>query len=211
MNLRIRHYASATATMIFGTVIVFGVVITMNELASGPEKRDAGQETSFRVEKPEKEPPPPPPSKPEPQEQPSNPTPPPPLANLDSAIGSVDIPLPGVDMANLSDLGDSSLSADKNLVMTDETVDTPPRPIKQVPMQYPPGAKARGVEGHVVISLLISQTGEVRKVRVLESEPAGVFEEVALQAIRQWRFEPAKYQGENVKVWARQRIRFDLG
>jgi protein TonB len=210
MTTRVRHYTSATLTMLLGTVIVFGVVITMNELASGPDKRDVDQQTSFQVKKQEKQPPPPPPSEPEPQQQPDNPAPPPPLANLDSAIGSVDIPLPGVDMANLSNLGDSSLSADKNLVMTDDTVDTPPRPVKQVPMQYPPQAKAQGVEGYVVVSLLISQAGEVQKVRVLESEPGGVFEDVAVEAIRGWRFEPAQYQGESVKVWARQRIQFDL-
>ena len=209
MSQRIRHYASAVVTMFLGTFIVFGVVITMNELASGPDKRDVDRQTSFNVEKQEKQPPPPPPE-PEPQKQPESPTPPPPLANLDSAIGSVDIPLPGVDMDSLTGLGDSSLKADKDLVMTDDTVDTPPRPLRQVPMQYPPQAKARGVEGYVVVSLLIGESGDVQRVRVLESEPGGVFEEVAVEAIRGWRFEPARYQGESVRVWARQRIQFDL-
>jgi len=58
--------------------------------------------------------------------------------------------------------------------------------------------------------LLISAAGEIEKVQVLESSPAGLFEESAVQGVRNWRFEPAQYQGRSVRVWAKQRIRFDL-
>ena len=81
---------------------------------------------------------------------------------------------------------------------------------KQGHVAYPKTAGSRGVEGYVVLSLLISATGEIEKVQVLESSPSGVFEDAALQGVRNWRFEPAQYQGRNVKVWARQRVRFDL-
>lgn len=209
MDLRTRHYAWALATMLLGTGIVFGVVITMNELASAPEQKKKDQSTSFEVAKPEKEPPPPP-DKPEPQKQQKPANPPPPLANLDSAIGSVDIPMPGVDTQSLAKAGESGVGGKKDVVMTDETVDKPPKPVQQAPMQYPPEAKAEGTEGYVVLSILITKSGEVQKVRVLDSEPKGVFDSVAAQAIRKWRFEPARYQGEPVKVWARQRIQFDL-
>ena len=114
-------------------------------------------------------------------------------------------------MSQLGSVSDSSLGSDKDLVMTDDTVDKPPQPVRQTAMQYPPKAKAQGVEGYVLVSLLIGDNGEVQKVRVLESEPGGVFEQTAVNAIRQWRFQPAQYQGKNVKVWARQKIRFNLG
>jgi protein TonB len=29
--------------------------------------------------------------------------------------------------------------------------------------------------------------------------------------VQSWKFEPASYQGENVRVWVTQRVRFDLG
>jgi hypothetical protein len=29
--------------------------------------------------------------------------------------------------------------------------------------------------------------------------------------VNQWRFDPANYQGQAVRAWAKQRIRFDLG
>ncbi len=96
------------------------------------------------------------------------------------------------------------------MVMTDETVDTPPQATRQVAMQYPADAKRKGVEGYVTLSLLIDDQGQVQRVRVLESQPAGTFDQSAIDAVRQWNFEPAKYKGQSVRVWARQTIRFNL-
>ena len=45
---------------------------------------------------------------------------------------------------------------------------------------------------------------------MVESYPEGIFDEVAVQGVNQWRFEPANYQGKAVRAWARQRVRFDL-
>ena len=90
------------------------------------------------------------------------------------------------------------------------SVDKPPRATYQAPMNYPPRARAKGTEGFVVFSLLIGITGEIEQVRIVESYPEGVFDEAATQGINQWRFEPAMYQGQAVRSWARQRIRFDL-
>jgi protein TonB len=102
-------------------------------------------------------------------------------------------------------LGDGS-----GLVMTDDTVDQPPRATFQAPMVYPPRARSQGVEGYVVLSLLIGLTGEIEQVEVVESYPEGTFDEAALAGVNQWRFDPALYQGQAVRAWARQRIRFDL-
>lgn len=52
--------------------------------------------------------------------------------------------------------------------------------------------------------------GSVRQTQVLESSPSGVFDDAALQGVRSWQFEPAKYKGDSVRVWAKQKIRFDL-
>jgi protein TonB len=51
----------------------------------------------------------------------------------------------------------------------------------------------------------------VEKVKVLESSPPGVFDDVAAQGVQGWKFEPASYKGEAVRVWATQKVRFDLG
>jgi protein TonB len=62
----------------------------------------------------------------------------------------------------------------------------------------------------VNLRLLIGPAGDVERVKITESEPPGVFEDGARQAMRQCRFEPATYQGKPVKVWARQRVNFKL-
>ena len=46
---------------------------------------------------------------------------------------------------------------------------------------------------------------------MLETSPPGVFDDVAAQGVQGWKFEPASYKGEAVRVWATQKVRFDLG
>jgi protein TonB len=94
--------------------------------------------------------------------------------------------------------------------MTAELVDVPPKPITRGTFKYPPAAKKKGIKGYVLLSVLVDVDGSVNQVQVLESNPSGIFDSAALQGIRDWQFEPAKYKGETVKVWAKQKIRFDL-
>jgi len=61
-----------------------------------------------------------------------------------------------------------------------------------------------------MFNILISAEGNVEDIRVLESSPSGVFEESAMEALKNWKFEPAVYQGKKVKVWAKQKISFKL-
>jgi protein TonB len=77
-------------------------------------------------------------------------------------------------------------------------------------MQYPQRLRDKGIEGHVTMSVLVNATGGVERVKIIESKPPGVFDDVAQQAIRGWRFQPGTYEGEAVKVWVRQTFRFEL-
>jgi outer membrane biosynthesis protein TonB len=45
--------------------------------------------------------------------------------------------------------------------------------------------------------------------KVLEAEPQGVFETSVLNGTRDWRFVPARYKGEPVQVWVKQKISFN--
>src|SRR3546814_15234577 len=94
--------------------------------------------------------------------------------------------------------------------MTDDSVDQAPRPILQTPMVYPARAKAQGITGYVLLSVLLSPTGRVGKVTVLEAQPPGVFDDIAFAAVTTWQFAPATYQGEHSRGWARERARLDL-
>lgn len=89
-------------------------------------------------------------------------------------------------------------------------VDTHPRVMHKVPPSYPFRAKRRGVEGKVEVRFLVDKKGRVSQVSLIQAEPEGVFEESALKAVRKWRFEPGKKDGQPVATWVQVPIRFEL-
>ncbi len=75
---------------------------------------------------------------------------------------------------------------------------TPPRKIVDVSPAYPAVARSARVEGVVILEAVIDAQGRVESVRVLRSIPT--LEQVAVDAVRQWRFTPALLNGEPVPV-----------
>jgi periplasmic protein TonB len=73
---------------------------------------------------------------------------------------------------------------------------------------YPPVALARNLSGSVTVGYTVDEKGVTRDVRVLSAEPAGVFDHDALDAVRQWRYAPAKVDNAPVAVPTRTVIRF---
>jgi protein TonB len=203
-----RRLGIALLAGVLGLGVLAASVVLMNADA-GYHRKDAGiVATAVQVERRER-------PKPPPQDRPR---PPPrrtqrasvnPVVGLESSLSGLDFGLPQFEQAGL-DAAASMLSEGAG-TMTDDTVDSPPRPVVQNPMPYPPRAKSQGVTGYVLLSVLIGPTGQVEKAKVLESSPPGVFDDVAVQGVQGWRFEPASYKGEAVRVWATQRVRFDLG
>ncbi len=211
LAVRTRLRLSGVAAMIFGSILVLGTVVLINRFADGLTRNqadDAGQIVFERKPPPEEKVVQRPKPKPKPRRTPS--TPPPPLAGLGANLSGIDFGLPGFDMSDLNALDGDLLGGANGMVMTDDTVDEPPRATFQAPMQFPPRARAQGITGYVVLSLLIGVTGQIEEVRVVESYPEGVFDDVAVQGVSQWKFEPANYQGQAVRSWAKQRVRFDL-
>lgn len=209
---RIRRLAWATGFMLGGTLLVFGTVVLINLFSNSLEETRSEATSQIALERRK-----PPPEqqvqkpKPKPRPQRTRRAPPNPLTGLDTSLSGVDMGLPGFSADDLGGLEGDLLGGDSGMVMTDDTVDQPPRASYQAPMVYPPRARAKGVEGYVIFSVLIGITGEIEQLKVVESYPEGVFDEAATQGINQWQFEPAMYQGQAVRAWARQRIRFDLG
>ncbi len=155
-------------------------------------------------------PPPPPPPRPKKTETPKRKvTRAPPAPALTAGLAGLDLGLPGFS-GDLGEATDALLGDVGDVEMTEDAVDAPPRPVTRVPPEYPARARSRAVEGQVVLSLRVGADGTVGDVRVLEAEPRGVFEEVAVAAVRQWRFAPANYEGRPVAVRARQTLRFEL-
>lgn len=83
-----------------------------------------------------------------------------------------------------------------------ESVDVPPVATKKINPKYPPAAFQRGIEETVVFRALISEFGNVLDVAFVDpAKTAPAFKKSCEQAVRQWRFSPAKKDGVNVKVW----------
>lgn len=83
-----------------------------------------------------------------------------------------------------------------------EDVDIEPEIAKRVNPKYPSVAFQRGVEGKVVINVLISESGDVIETALIKgiSGPYD-FNEDCTNAVRQWKFVPAFKNGVKVKVW----------
>ncbi len=75
-----------------------------------------------------------------------------------------------------------------------------PRAIKRVPAKYSDAARKLKLQGSVGMNVLVSETGQVLDVKVLSS-PNAILEQAAVEAVRQWVFEPATKKGVKVKVW----------
>jgi len=89
-------------------------------------------------------------------------------------------------------------------------VDRMPMAVKRVKPIYPMDARRRGIAGQVTLRLYVDADGGVREVQVQAAEPAGVFEEKAVEAARKWKFEPAVFKGVPVGVWMTLPVRFAL-
>src|SRR5215831_9829265 len=77
---------------------------------------------------------------------------------------------------------------------------TSARPIGgyQVKPRYPESARRRGIEGTVLLKMRITAQGRVEDVQVVRSAGYPDLDESAMEAVRRWRFEPARRNGEPV-------------
>ena len=80
-------------------------------------------------------------------------------------------------------------------------VDELPEPVKQVKPGYPEIAREAGVEGLVIVMVLVGKTGRVLDARLDDKRQVPMLNDVALAAARQWVFTPALTGGNPVPVW----------
>jgi len=95
-------------------------------------------------------------------------------------------------------------------VYTLAEVDAPPRPLVQAPPMYPQSARQSGLEGQVDLEFVVTETGAVTDVRVIDARPGTVFISSARSAVERWRFEPARRGGEPVAVRVEVPLQFRL-
>ena len=80
---------------------------------------------------------------------------------------------------------------------------------KIVDPAYPRIAIERGLEGTILFRVLISERGDVINARPLQQHPA-ILVRAALDALKQWKYEPFTMNGESVPVRTTVEVLFRL-
>jgi protein TonB len=88
-------------------------------------------------------------------------------------------------------------------------LDSQPTVIGDVRIPYPEDARSRGIEGTVVLSVLVDEGGRVRTVKVV-SGPGGGLDQAAAKAVERIRFRPALRKGQPVAAQITYRYTFLL-
>lgn len=84
------------------------------------------------------------------------------------------------------------------------------KPVDVIPPVYPPQCLRMGIEGVVRVRVLVGEDGRPLEVSVARSSEDDALDRSALQAVRQWRFQPARRDGEPIRAWAIVPIEFKL-
>ena len=84
----------------------------------------------------------------------------------------------------------------------------PPRLVKEVSPVYPEIARVAEVQGVVILGVKADEEGKVKDVIVLRSIP--LLDQAAIDAVRQWVYEPLVIEGKAVPVVFTVTVRFQL-
>jgi protein TonB len=83
-----------------------------------------------------------------------------------------------------------------------------PRQTYSVDPVYPPLARETHITGTVTVEALIDEHGNVIQARIVNGHPLLI--EAALQAVRQWKYEPTSLNGQPVSVELQVQVHFNL-
>ncbi|MFQ5771440.1 MAG: energy transducer TonB [bacterium] len=147
--------------------------------------------------------------------------PPPPIPIIPIPSESEAIPADAIIETPVFDLSEvPAPPPPKNRGIYDEFVfvpfEEPPQPVGGLAaihkiIKYPKKALQRGIEGTVVIGILIDEHGHAKKTQLLKASGFEVgFEEAAIKAVTAIKWIPAKQRDRAVKVWVAVPIRFEL-
>ena len=85
----------------------------------------------------------------------------------------------------------------------------PPRLLSEVKPDYTEDARRKGLQGEVVLEIVVRRDGRVGEVRVLKGLGAGL-DQQAIQAVRRWTFAAATRKGRPVDVIVEVAVEFEL-
>lgn len=81
---------------------------------------------------------------------------------------------------------------------------------ENAPPVYPEIARVRGYEGIVLVFAEILPDGRVGEIKIRKSSGYAILDQSAIQAVKPWKFEPAKRSGNPFTAWVELPIKFIL-
>lgn len=75
---------------------------------------------------------------------------------------------------------------------------------------YPAYARRRGIEGRVVLDVVVAANGKAKDISVAQSSRYAILDEAALEAVRKWRFHPARENGRTIESRLKVPVTFRL-
>lgn len=84
-----------------------------------------------------------------------------------------------------------------------------PRKTREVKPVYPEIARKARIEGVVILEITVTKQGKVRDIKVLRGLAMGLTE-AAVEAVKQWEYEPSTLNGRPVEVLVTVTVRFNL-
>lgn len=86
----------------------------------------------------------------------------------------------------------------------------PPKIVHKVEPKYPEHLKEQKAAGIVLLTAVIGRDGNVVSAEALNSDVDKAFVEAAISAVKTWKFEPARLNGEPVEVRSEVEVNFEL-
>ena len=145
------------------------------------------------------------PKKPEPPKEP----PPPPKMIVEKQVkptmNKVKIDIPNIDLPTIAGGGPFLGNWAGNPLAEGDVL-----PIVRIDPQWPREALVEGIEGHVIVEVIIAADGSVASAVVVESVPRRLFDRNVIRAVLKWKFKPRIINGVAVERRAIQRLDFSL-
>ncbi len=115
----------------------------------------------------------------------------------------------GAGPGNGAGIGDGSIAGTGGGPYRPGSGITPPSLMREVKPVYTEEGRRRSVEGDVVMEVVVRADGSIGTVRVLQGLGSGL-DQRAIDAVRQWRFSPARRYGTPVDVLVEIAVEFRL-
>ena len=207
MTHPLRHYLIALGLSVTVNVALLQLVLWINTATQPTRTASASHRSEFHIDRSA----PPKPSR-------TRPSPVPTVQAAGLAVPKLALPSaipfrgPRLDALALDPglPGDSREFNGDNLIFKEDAVDAPSKVVSRKMPRYPRLARQQRIEGYVLFRIVVGPDGAVESTHLLDSRPPGIFEASAEKAITQFRYSPARVDGQAVRSYKRQKIKFIL-